>query len=105
MILVNQIAIVGMIISVTAAIIVIYNHCKTNNFYQTRRRRNNRISPEMFHVLARIINERNREQARRYNEERIKEIELTQMKDKYKVIIINPDNNIELGIQKIERIL
>lgn len=91
----NYIAIFGMIFSAIVTIIIIYNYCKTN--INSTNRRRNRISPEMFQVLANIILERNREQAIRNYETEQKEIELTKMKDKYKVIIINPDDNISLG--------
>tara|TARA_Y100000389_G_C17356772_1_gene461539 strand:- start:509 stop:727 length:219 start_codon:yes stop_codon:yes gene_type:complete len=69
MILLNYIAIAGMIILAIVTIIFIYNYCK-NNINSTNKRRN-RISPEMFQVLANIILERNREQAiRNYQTEK-----------------------------------
>lgn len=98
MIPLNYITIAGMIFSAIVTIIIIYIYCK-NNRNSTNRRRN-RISPEMFQVLANIILERNREQAIRNYQTEQKEIELTEMKDKYRVIIINPDNNISLGSKK-----
>jgi len=100
MLLINIIAILGIFFSFIATILVIYNHCKINNFNRPVRR-NNRISPEMFHVLARVIEERNRQARINYEEEEKKEIELTKYKIKNKVIIINPNNNLELGIENI----
>tara|TARA_B100000902_G_C26853956_1_gene689638 strand:+ start:386 stop:661 length:276 start_codon:yes stop_codon:yes gene_type:complete len=87
-------------------IIIIYNYCNNIIFYQRRRRSRNRLSPEMYNVLERILIERNIEQARINQEEeekKIKEIELKQKqnKNKYKVIIINPDENIELGTNSV----
>lgn len=97
MLLINIIAILGIFFSFIATILVIYNHCKINNFHRPVRR-NNRISPEMFHVLARIIQERNNQARINYEEEKKKEIELNKYNIKNKVLIINPDNNLELGI-------
>ena len=93
----NKIAVVGMIISITATIIVLYNYCKENHFCKRRRpRRRNQISPEMFHVLARIIQERNRE---------LGEIELQSKYDngsiKKYIIVVNPDNKIVLGSENV----
>lgn len=47
----------------------------------------------MFQVLARVILERNAEMVRR------REIELTEVRNKYKhtVIVVNPDEKIQLG--------
>jgi hypothetical protein len=91
----NKIAVVGMIISITATIIVLYNYCKENHFCKRRRpRRRNQISPEMFHVLARIIQERN-------NEESKKEIELIPKKKKKFIVVVNPDNKIVLGSENV----
>ena len=93
---INIIAIVGTIISATVTIIILYNYFKENHFFMSRPRRRNRISPEMFHVLARIIQERNNE------EESKKEIELTPIKQNKFVIIVNPDNKISLGSENIK---
>lgn len=62
-----------------------------------RRNRSNQISPYMFDVLARIIEERNI--ITRLEQEHAREIELTEVRNKYKhtVIIINPDEEIQLG--------
>ena len=57
----------------------------------------------MFVVLSRIIEERNRLYQQRYQEEeRQREIELTELRNQnnHTVIIINPDNKIELGQSK-----
>jgi len=100
MYVIDRIAIVGIIISVTATIIVLYNHCKENHFCKRRRpRRRNQISPEMFHVLARIIRERNRE---------ISDLELancsnnivSQKENKF-IVVVNPDNKIVLGSENV----
>ena len=107
----DRIAIVGIIITITATIIVLYNYIMGNRCYgriywRGRRRgniRNNRVSPEMFDVLARIIHERNMialiEQRRQREIEYRREIELTEMRNKYKetIIIVNPDEKIQLG--------
>ena len=47
----------------------------------------------MFNVLATLIQERNAEMVRR------KEIELTEIRNKYKdtVIVVNPDEKIQIG--------
>ena len=100
MLLINIIAIVGIFIPCIATILVIYYHCKLNNFNRPVRR-NNRISPEMFNVLTRIIEERKRQARINYEEEEKKEKELTKYKIKNKVMIINPNNNLELGIENI----
>ena len=64
---------------------------------RARRNRSNQISPYMFDVLARIIEERNI--ITRLEQEHAREIELTEVRNKYKhtVIIINPDEEIQLG--------
>lgn len=109
MILIDILAIIGIIITVTATIIVLYLHFKANRCYGccwSRRGNINSsrispsLSPEMYHTLAWIIRERQRERVRINNEESKKEIELTEMRRKNKeaVIIINPDNNIQLGM-------
>ena len=96
---INIIAIIGTIISVTATTIIIYKFLKDNNFCMSRpRRRNriNRISPEMFQVLARIIEERNRQ---------ISEIELKSRSDNISknkfIVVVNPDNKIVLGSENV----
>jgi hypothetical protein len=88
--IIDFLSICGIIIIIIVIIIIIYNHCKINNFYRVR---NNRINPEILEIINYIIQERNKERNK-------KEIEL-KMKNLNKVIIINPDNNIELGIQEI----
>jgi hypothetical protein len=100
MLLINIIAIVGILITCIATIIVLYNHCKINNFFRPVRSRNNRISPEMFHVLARVIDERNNQARINYEEEKKKEKKLKQYDINNKILIINPDNNLELGISQ-----
>ena len=89
---INIIAIIGIIISGTVTSIIIYKFLKDNNFCISRPRRRNRISPEMFHALARIIEERNRQ---------ISEIELKSRSDNISknkfIVVVNPDNNIVLG--------
>jgi hypothetical protein len=93
---INIIAIVGTIISVTVTIIILYNFFKENNFFTSRPRRRNRISPEMFRVLVRVIEERNRE---------FGEIELQSKSDngsiKKYIIVVNPDNKIVLGSENV----
>ena len=95
---INIIAIIGTIISVTATIIIIYQFLKENHFFMTRPRRRNRISPEMFRVLVRVIEERNRE---------LGEIELQSISDNVSkkknkfIVVVNPDNNIVLGSENI----
>jgi len=93
---INIIAIIGTIISVTATIIILYNYFKENHFFMTRPRRRNRISPEMFRVLVRVIEERNRE---------LGEIELQSKSDngsiKKYIIVVNPDNKIVLGSENV----
>lgn len=93
---INIIAIVGTIISVTVTIIILYNFFKENNFFTSRPRRRNRISPEMFRVLVRVIEERNRQ---------ISEIELKSRSDNFSknkfIVVVNPDNNIVLGSENV----
>ena len=96
MYVINIIAIIGIFILSIATILILYNYFKENHFFTSRPRRRNRISPEMFHVLARIIQERNNE------EESKKEIELTPIKQNKFVIIVNPDNKISLGSENIK---
>tara|TARA_Y100000741_G_C18015330_1_gene461949 strand:+ start:335 stop:625 length:291 start_codon:yes stop_codon:yes gene_type:complete len=88
------IAYVGMTISFFVTVFIIYSAVwgwRRRNW--VRRNRRNRISPEMFDVLARVILERNAEMVRR------REIELTEVRNKYKhtVIVINPDEKIQIG--------
>jgi hypothetical protein len=74
-----------------------------NDIFFIRRRRSNRISPEMFVILSSLIQERNRIYEQRYQEEeRQREIELTEMRNRNNdtVIIINPNNKIQLGQSK-----
>ena len=93
---INIIAIIGTIISVTATTIIIYKFLKDNNFCMSRTRRRNRISPEMFRVLARIIEERNQQ---------LSEIELKSRSDNISknkfIVVVNPDNKIVLGIPEL----
>ena len=93
---INIIAIVGTIISVTVTIIILYNFFKENNFFTSRPRRRNRISPEMFRVLVRVIEERNRQ---------ISEIELKSKSDNISknkfIVVVNPDNKIVLGSENV----
>ena len=93
---INIIAIIGTIISVTATTIIIYKFLKDNNFCMSRPRRRNRISPEMFRVLARIIEERNQQ---------LSEIELKSRSDNISknkfIVVVNPDNKIVLGSENV----
>lgn len=93
---INIIAIVGTIISVTVTIIILYNYFKENHFFTSRPRRRNRISPEMFRVLVRVIEERNRQ---------ISEIELKSRSDNISknkfIVVVNPDNKIVLGSENV----
>ena len=95
---INIIAIVGTIISVTATIIIIYQFLKDNNFFRSRPRRRNRISPEMFHALARIIEERNRQLSDIELQSRTNNI--SKKKNKY-IFVVNPDNKIVLGCENV----
>ena len=102
MTIITIIAIIGMIISSTVSLIIFYNFCKTNDFFGliiVRNRRGNRISPEMFHVLARIIRERDEHIINEY-QYRQREIEMIEYNKRDKIVIINPNNNIEIGIEK-----
>jgi hypothetical protein len=102
MITITIIAIVVMIISSIISVIIFYNFCKTNNFFGLIlvRNRRNRISPEMYHVLARILREREENMINEYQYNRDREIEMIEYNKRDKVIIINPNNNIEIGIGK-----
>ena len=95
---INIIAIIGTIISVTATIIILYNYFKENNFFMTRPRRRNRISPEMFRVLVRIIEERNRQLSDIELQSRTNNI--SKKKNKF-IVVVNPDNNIVLGSENV----
>ena len=93
--IVTIIAIIGMVISFTATTIIFYNFCKTNNFFGLiRNRRINRISPEMFHILARIIQQRNEQIINEYQYNREREIEMIEYNKRDKIVIINPNNKI-----------
>ena len=95
------ISIIGMVISFTATTIIFYNFCKTNNFFGLiSNRRINRISPETFQILARIIQQRNEQIINEYQYNRDREIEMIEYNKRDKIIIINPNNNIEIGIGK-----
>ena len=96
--IINIIAIVGTIISVTVTIIILYNYFKENNFFMTRPRRRNRISPEMFRVLVRIIEERNRQLSDIELQSRTNNI--SKKKNKF-IVVVNPDNNIVLGSENV----
>jgi len=86
---------VGMTISILVTLYIIFMAIWGERIRHMRNRRNrsNRISPEMFNVLATLIQERNAEMVRR------KEIELTEIRNKYKhtVIVVNPDEKIQIG--------
>jgi hypothetical protein len=97
--IINSIATIGIIILVISTIIILIKYCKENNIIFPRRR-SNRISPRTFFIIASLIQERNQINIQRYvTEEKEKEIELTEIRNKNNntVIIINPDNKIELG--------
>ena len=96
--IINIIAIVGTIISVTVTIIILYNYFKENNFFMTRPRRRNRISPEMFRVLVRIIEERNRQLSDIELQSRTNNI--SKKKNKF-IVVVNPDNKIVLGSENV----
>ena len=101
MTIITIIAIIGMIISFTVTLIIFYNFCKTNNFFGLiSNRRINRISPETFQILARIIQQRNEQIINEYQYNRDREIEMIEYNKRDKIIIINPNNNIEIGIGK-----
>lgn len=100
---INIIAIIGIIISVNATAIIIYKFLKDNNFFRSRprqRQRNtrNRISPEMFHALARIIEERNRQLSDIELQSRTNNI--SKKKNKF-IVVVNPDNKIVLGCENV----
>ena len=101
---INIIAIIGIFIcSVSTFTIIIKYFIENDIFFIRRRRRSNRISPEMFVILSSLIQERNRIYEQKYQEEeRQREIELTEMRNRNNdtVIIINPNNNIQLGQSK-----
>ena len=95
---INIIAIIGIIISGTVTSIIIYKFLKDNNFCMSRPRRRNRISPEMFHALARIIEERNRQ----ISETELKSRSGYESKKQKKIIVVlNPDNKIFLGSENV----
>ena len=98
---INIIAIIGTIISVTATIIIIYQFLKENNFCMSRQRQRNtrnRISPEMFRVLVRVIEERNRQLSDIELQSRTNNI--SKKKNKF-IVVVNPDNNIVLGSENV----
>ena len=100
---INIIVLIGVIICFVSTFLILIKYFIENNIFFTRRRRSNRISPEMFFALSSLIEERNRLFQQRYQEEqRQREIELTEIrnKNKHTVIIINPNNNIQLGESK-----
>tara|TARA_B100001559_G_C16074645_1_gene427453 strand:- start:204 stop:515 length:312 start_codon:yes stop_codon:yes gene_type:complete len=97
---INIISIIGILICSVATFTIIIKYFIENDIFFIRRRRSNRISPEMFVILSSLIQERNRIYQQRYQEEeRQREIELTEMRNRNNdtVIIINPNNNIQLG--------
>ena len=84
----------GIVLCFIVAAFSIYSACwGARRRRWVRRNRSNQISPEMFQVLARVILERNAEMVSR------REIELTEVRNKYKhtVIVVNPDEKIQLG--------
>lgn len=97
---INIISIIGILLCSVATFTIIIKYFIENDIFFIRRRRSNRISPEMFVILSSLIQERNRIYQERYQEEeRQREIELTEMRNRNNdtVIIINPNNNIQLG--------
>lgn len=99
--IINLIVTIGIIILVISTIIILIKYCKEHNIIFSRR--SNRISPRTFFIIASLIHERNQVNIQRYvTEEKEKEIELTEIRNKNNntVIIINPDNKIELGQSK-----
>tara|TARA_Y100001970_G_C13962136_1_gene713713 strand:- start:133 stop:453 length:321 start_codon:yes stop_codon:yes gene_type:complete len=101
---INIIAIIGIFICSVSTFTIIIKYFIENDIFFIRRRRSNRISPEMFVILSSLIQERNRIYEQKYQEEeRQREIELTEMRNRNNdtVIIINPNNNIQLGQSKI----
>ena len=97
----NIIACVGMTICFFVTLFIIYSvlwRWSIENWVRrNRRNRRNRISPEMFEVLSRVIRERNI--ITRLEQEHAREIELTEIrnKNKHTVIVINPDEKIQIG--------
>ena len=89
--IIDQVAIVGIfvlfLISLSFMII---------NIQRNRRNNRRRISPETYQIITRLIYARNVERIRQ-NYERKKEIEMVNMDNH--VIIINPNNDITLGIK------
>ena len=73
----NIIGIIGLIISIISTLIIFYNHCKINNFYNIFTNRNN-ISPEIYQI-------------RKKKHPNLNNI----------IIIKNPDNKIKIGIEKM----
>jgi len=53
----------------------------------------------MYHVLARILREREENMINEY-QYRKKEIEMVEFNKLKKIVIINPDNKINIGIEK-----
>jgi len=101
--LINIVALIGIIICCVSTFIILIKYFMENDIFFIRRRRSNRISPEMFVILSSLIQERNRIYEQRYQEEeRQREIELTEMRNRNNdtVIIINPNNKIQLGQSK-----
>jgi len=95
---INIIVIIGIIISVNATAIIIYKYLKDNNFFRNIPRQRNRISPEMFYALARIIEERNRQLSDIELQSRTNNI--SKKKNKF-IVVVNPDNKIVLGCENV----
>jgi hypothetical protein len=98
--IINIIAIIGMLLCSISTFTILIKYFIENDIFFIRRRRSNRISPEMFVILSSLIQERNRIYEQKYQEEeRQREIELTEMRNRNNdtVIIINPNNKIQLG--------
>ena len=89
--IIDQVAIVGIfvlfLISLSFMII---------NIQRNRRNNRRRISPETYQIITRLIYARNVERLRQ-NYKRKKEIEMVNMDNH--VIIINPNDDITLGIK------
>ena len=104
--LVDILVLTGLVICGTATFIILIKYFIDNgNFFVRRRNRRNRISPEMFAVLSSLIEERNRviqQRERHRQQEMEKQLELDKLKHQNTdiVIIINPDNKIQLGESK-----
>ena len=95
---INIIAIIGIIISGTVTSIIIFKFFKDNNFCMSRQRRRNRISPEMYRVIARLVEERNRQ----ISETELKSRSGYESKKQKKIIVVlNPDNKIFLGSENV----